>query len=602
MPLGAVLLTVLAFYAPFLGRGFVSEDFLLVRLHLERPPWRDPLGLFAGPWLGLTDVFRFYRPVASLLFGFETALFGGWSPGYHALHLGVFLGLVALVFRLLQRVATLRDGDGSAGSGAQPGVWLGALFFALYPLAPNSVSWVSAFPNLFGAFFTVLAAERWVAWTSTGRRRTIACSVVAFGCALGCYESAVALPAWLLLFELVRDGSRSSQRRALPALGLVGLLAAAYLAWRRHLFGEVLGGYGELADRLRDADPTLLATVPRSLLRLPAPWFGVPRPAIEVAAAVCVAALLAAWCFAQRGKWAAWRPAVLGVGWAVVFLAPFRFELVWPANGRYWTLASIGMALLPLALLQRPAGPSHGGRRVLRHLAVAAILMLVARNATLLLRHLDRMDRAADLAGAIADEIGRVASDETVFVTDVPRFVRDGRGVNWAQVFHYGLRDAVAPPHRSTTIDAVPLPWRSEADVRRLALDHQVWRWDDERGRLVPLRPRRSQLPPLLEVAGPAPEDGLMRVEDLAAVAPRIVDPPAGSVTARVVLVAGGNSTVATHPLPPLDPPFPAAFAALWNQLDPGRQWWWVETRDAANRVTAVSGPALLDLRPVTDR
>ncbi|HXT22837.1 MAG TPA: hypothetical protein VN923_18970, partial [Thermoanaerobaculia bacterium] len=49
----ALLVVVFALYARALGRGFTSEDFLLVRWFGEHPPWRDLHAQLAEPWLGM---------------------------------------------------------------------------------------------------------------------------------------------------------------------------------------------------------------------------------------------------------------------------------------------------------------------------------------------------------------------------------------------------------------------------------------------------------------------------------------------------------------------------------------------------------------------
>src|SRR5262245_25881855 len=100
-----ILVAVLVFYGRVLGRGFTSEDFLLVRFLGENPPWRDLASLFSSSWLGISVV-KFWRPVATLLYGLEIAAFGGDPIGYNVAHVLVHAGNAVLVWAIARRLAT----------------------------------------------------------------------------------------------------------------------------------------------------------------------------------------------------------------------------------------------------------------------------------------------------------------------------------------------------------------------------------------------------------------------------------------------------------------------------------------------------------------
>ena len=55
-----------ALYLAHVGQGFVSEDFPLIRLHLERPPWSDLVGTFTEPWIGMREVFGYLVQLKNL--------------------------------------------------------------------------------------------------------------------------------------------------------------------------------------------------------------------------------------------------------------------------------------------------------------------------------------------------------------------------------------------------------------------------------------------------------------------------------------------------------------------------------------------------------
>jgi hypothetical protein len=606
--LAAVLLAPFLVYLPHLQKGFVSEDFLLIALHREHPPWSDLAATLGGPWLGMR-LFEFYRPLAALAFGAEAALFGAQSLGYNVVHLVVHLVATGLLLGVLR--ALLRP------LATDLGVWpvdlaaaAGAVFFGLYPLAPNSVLFVASFANLFGAAATLGATLLYLRWQERAsledagpQARVPLAALIVFIVAIGCYESSVALPLWLCLVEAVRlPWTRQGLSRAAQALAPFVLVAAGYMAFRVSLFGDPLGGYSEVADRLRDLDPAMALLALRSLLRLPAPWFEAqPAPLLEGLATI--AAGLGAWWWLAvappRARRALMRLLLLAIGWILAFLAPFSFQLVSPANGRYWYLGAAGAAVGLAALLARAAlvrRPLH--RRVALGLSALLLAVLLGRNVVQLHRHLGWMEEAAQIAQEISNEIVRLAGDQPLFVTDHPTFVRSSRGVHLAQVYHYGLRAAVGPPFHDREIDVYPLPPRAEADPRRLALTHPVFRWDPQQARLTRIRPRSSALPRLLAVEGPG-EHAVVVPEDrrtLQVVLPAGV--PARAVSVRLVAVTPGNATVAPAPELTSTLELPGPFARLWSGLAAGPQLWWVEAWDEQARAVASSEPTWMRVAP----
>ena len=669
---GVLVLACLA-YLPYLGKGLVSEDFLLIALHREEPPWRDLAATFTRPWLDMT-LFEFYRPVAALAFGAEANWFGGRSAGYNVVHLAVHLLATALVWSLLRTLLGAGRAIGSRCDGAlELAALAGALYFGLYPLAPNAVLFAASFATVFGAAATLGAALLYVRWreaagaaprrepaavssprASAGaavdlgsvrgaidggrlRRSVPLAALGAYAIALGCYESSVALLLWLALYEasrrLLAGGSvaetgeaRRRSRRTLVALAPFTALSAGYLALRMALFGDPLGGYGDVAVRLREVDLGLPVQALRVLARLPAPWFG-------PGAGAAIESLVALGLWGAAGLWVASAPApsrrallrafLLGSGWAVVFLAPFSFPLVAPAAGRYWYLAAGGVALA-LASVGARAGAVR--LPVRRRVATAAIVLVVAsllgRNLLLLQRHLGWMEEAATLATEIRDEIVRAAGGMAVtgspdapqrilggeerrssggspagaagaiFVADYPLFLRGGNGIELAQVYHYGLRAAAGPPFHDRAIDVYPLPPRSDGDPRRLALDHPVYLWSQGERALRRLDPAGADLPVLIDAGGP-PDGAVVALDDAPVLRLR-VEASADGARTQVVVSAAGNYTVERPASGGGEIRLPAEFLGFWASLAPGPQLWWMEVRDPAGRAVAQSPPRWL--------
>jgi hypothetical protein len=273
----SVVAAVVAVYAWALGRGFTSEDFLLLRVLGERPPWRDLAAAFTEPWLGITVV-GFYRPLGTLALAAERALFGARPAGYLAVHVALHALNAVLVLWLARRMlgggpaagsggaavrgpARRSTGTGSSGRPVEagqespgavarataalppdspvspvagrpsllrvvpagsPAALAAALLFALYPLHPNAVVWVASYATLFAAaavFGCLLGYRRareqggWGWWFG---------ALALFAAALGCYEAAVVLPVVLAATDLlapavVWGGSRERPERATGA-------------------------------------------------------------------------------------------------------------------------------------------------------------------------------------------------------------------------------------------------------------------------------------------------------------------------------------------------------------------------------------------------
>ncbi len=132
----ALLVLVLAVYAPTLRAGFVWDDEFIVTA--------NPL---LHSWAGLRRIWlevgahRQYYPLSLSVHWLQFQLWGLDPMGYHASNV-LAHGLAAL---LLWRVLAVL---------AVPGAWLAAALFALHPVQVETVAWVTEFKNsLCGVFY-----------------------------------------------------------------------------------------------------------------------------------------------------------------------------------------------------------------------------------------------------------------------------------------------------------------------------------------------------------------------------------------------------------------------------------------------------------------
>lgn len=601
-PGGAALLLavpLLVLYLPFLSRPFVSEDLPLVRVLLESPPWSDVRGWLLGPWLGIEFV-RFWRPVSTALLAVEVRLFGPWPLPFHLVHLAVHLLNTVLVWRVALGIERRVRGEGGPPG---PAPIAAAGLFALHPLHPNAV-WVASFATLFCGTFQLVAVAEYQRFRDTGRLRRLAAALGAAVLALGSYEAAAALPALLAVYEHLLGprgrGFRGQARKAAAYVPFV-VLVAGYLAFRRSLFGVVLGGYSSFAERFDVAAvPRLAGDLGASLQRLLVPWYGVPA---TLWGALAVAALLAAGPVLfrlagldrdrRRRELAAW---TFGWAWAVLGMAPFAFEPFVPANGRYAYVAAMGAALA-LGRLAAPLGEGAAAPRVARRARLAGPVLVVVTAAVwgaLLAEQVATYRRAGAEARVAASSLA--AADDgpagPVFVVGYPLFVESAGGVPLAQVYHYGLADAVRPPFGSTRLAVHPLALLGPEDLAPVARGLPGARrlaWDREAGRFRPVSPAVEEGE---EMRAWRPADEARRRTgggDVAFV------PPAGSsaLSYRLVVSSPGNALMLD--LPPagkgtaVRAPLPAEFIRSMRRLYDGDLYWWVEGRDAAGRLRAWS-------------
>lgn len=201
-------------YLPFLGNPFVFDD----------------LNFFSGevPDIYAHAPFQFnlrWLPYASL--GWTAAVFSDAVP--HFFHLGNMLLHVANVILLFYLLRLLL---GAVLTGQEQtlvwGAWLGALVFALHPVAVYAVGYVIQRSILMATLFALLMQLAYCRGLLTGRKRWLALAVGAYFLAGFSKEHSVLLPAVLGAMTMLLRGKNQASRAALwatwGAFAAVGLL------------------------------------------------------------------------------------------------------------------------------------------------------------------------------------------------------------------------------------------------------------------------------------------------------------------------------------------------------------------------------------------
>lgn len=602
----AAAVALVALYAPAVRRPFVSEDFLILGRLAELPFVEALHAHLTGPLLGITFV-TFYRPVAGALLHLELLLWGASPTGFLVLHVLVHAANAVLAARLARRLWPETGAGGAVGA-----AWAVAAVFALHPYHVNTVLFVASFATLFSATFLLGSLLLFLHAPLRARARPSAARLAGAGAlfllALGSYEQAAVLPVLLLMADLLAprgtdperppERSTAAVRRSFGRWGLHGVafgLLALYLLVRRAALGQLVGGYRETASGLASIDP--VERIPGEIARMVWPAAG-PGTAGWLGWIAAAAAILVALAMARLSP-GTLRPWLLGLGWAAVSLAPFGFPHVVPANGRYWYLASFGVGLAAAAAgaavgaAARRAGLRAPGRgdptAAAGWGAAVAAGLLAASYLPGVVRLVSTYERAGETAERIQERLVELhdrGHDEAF--AEVPAFLVAPGGRRLAQVFHWGLSDAVEPPFVPHGPRTYRLPDRPAGTLRPLLegtdggpSGRAVVRWDDGRGELVPVATSAGARPRPVEIRRET-RDGrpLLRFRALEGARHRLV------LLTRinpVVLPAATGGEWSTAPLP-----WEVLRAAA--ELTPGPAYGWLEAVERGGNVVGTSG------------
>ena len=216
-----LLLATTALFACTLGFDFVFDDHLVI---LKDPLVVSPASLF--------DVFAsrvrvaavtlfYYRPLITILYRFDWALWGLNPAGYHLTNLLWHLSAVLLVYLVGRRTI------GMAAA------WLGALCFALLPAHVEAIAWVQGRVDLVSttlallALLALLRSREEAGWKGS---RWVVLASMAFFAALLAKESVVVLPILWMLWEIAEIGNGDG-RSWVGVAGRLGPLLAAVLVY-----------------------------------------------------------------------------------------------------------------------------------------------------------------------------------------------------------------------------------------------------------------------------------------------------------------------------------------------------------------------------------
>ncbi len=581
----AIALLCLAGFGRAMSRYFVSEDFVILDQLASRPLWSTLWQQLAGPFLNLAGGY-FYRPVAMVLLLLEQRVWGTQSEGYLWVHLSLHVLNAVLLYRLVGRWTTRRGLS-----------WGITLIFTVYPLHPNTVVFIASAATLVSGTFLLASLLLHERHCKTGANRELAASAICFGLALGAYEQAVILPLlvagrWLLL-EKRLDEPRG--RRLLAQVPVLGLVLAMYLSARRAALGAV--GLAPWRDEwLSGLEVTRLGEkLLENAARMAVPVYGYETPVTLLLGVGALMLLATLWGLAgpRRGGRSA-RLWLFGLCWMIATQVPFGFSPVVPGTGRYWYLASVGLGMMLAAAVHMALDVLRAAGVRLRRKAdepVMTVMLTIIGSIylVLLIHYAGVYARAGELTRRISGQVAdlHLADDRQVFITGAPAFLRGPREVPVAQVFHWGLANALDRPFLDRRMTVFPLP--ALADPALLPLlerpqTDEVWRWSQTSRKLVRARRPTGEAP--LRIATSeleaSPEGMRLRFRALRGARHRLVlvtRGGSGFYPADDHAAAGGWR----------DARLPELFLRWMSQLYGGRAYAWIEARQPDGRLAAVS-------------
>ncbi|HEX9987599.1 MAG TPA: glycosyltransferase family 39 protein [Chloroflexia bacterium] len=368
-----LLACALTLFLPSLGGYFLSDDFVLLT-------WTRVASV--GEVAGFFDpgTFWFYRPMVKVVYWLGQSIFGLRAAPFHLFSLVLHWLNAYLVYRLIARQKDTRWVAGLAA----------ALLFLLNAHHAETISWIAAIGDLIAACCTLSALILFQRYLEGHSALSLVASVALFALGLLSRETAMMLPALLLLSLLVLPGEGSESRAAVP----LSRLATAFAAYAAVLLGylavQLLGrtstqavlGRGGLQFRALNLDSILLAIMDYAHGLVPGGSLLAQLP-LDALRVVVWFEWLAVLVLAVALWRVGYRLALFGLLW--LLLTPLLFIFFSGPSDRYFYLPSIGYAIFVAALLiallawvRKRLPQLHIPARVTAGILIAALLLFQA--------------------------------------------------------------------------------------------------------------------------------------------------------------------------------------------------------------------------------
>ena len=245
VPALVVAITAFAVYANTLSNAFIDDD----QAQVLRNPWiKDfrflPAIFSRSVWSFMreTTASNYYRPLMHVTYLIEYHFFGFRAWGFH---------LVNALFHVVNSLLVLLVGvrlspDPHVLPGRKRTAFLlsfpfvAAILFATHPIHVEAVAFIASVPELTFTGFVLLAFVLYVAAEDRRCSFLLAGSILLFFAALLCKETAIILPALLVVYDLTLRPRTPLRARRLAVYAIYVFIAAVYLVIRYRVLSETL--------------------------------------------------------------------------------------------------------------------------------------------------------------------------------------------------------------------------------------------------------------------------------------------------------------------------------------------------------------------------
>ncbi len=246
----AILFAGAAAYVNSLLNPFIWDDIALIvrNFHIGDLGYVPRLFLEGSYHQEITG--NFYRPLLMASFALDFRYWALEPFGYHLFNLFLHLSNALLVYCLVWLLSKKKTVP-----------FLAALLFAVHPVHTEAVTYISGRGDPLAAFFSLLSLLCFIKFTGQEGARKAAfytVSVVFFAMAAFAKESALALPAFFVLYSACFTEGKPRQSAAVPYIPFLAVMAI--FLYIRHL---ALAGIGD--------DGSYIGTIPLSYRLLTAP-------------------------------------------------------------------------------------------------------------------------------------------------------------------------------------------------------------------------------------------------------------------------------------------------------------------------------------------
>jgi hypothetical protein len=237
-------------YRPVLANFLTGDDYAYL-------PWckmavHDPsmiLTEFHRPWMNNYSN-AFFRPMLTVSMALDYAI---WGPAGFGFHLSNFLYLLvasSFLGLIIFEIGTDANSTQDEKQTALAWGFASAALFAVYPLHPEAISWMTGRVDCFTSMFILSSLWCYVRWRKTDKISFAAIATCSMCVALMSKETGITVPIFLTLYEFILGADQSNKialkadllravKRTAPFWGVLAL----YFVWRRIALGTFVGGY-----------------------------------------------------------------------------------------------------------------------------------------------------------------------------------------------------------------------------------------------------------------------------------------------------------------------------------------------------------------------